>query len=324
MAQLTTSTFDPVALKVALAKGVAAYQRNNELVEIFGETKGLRATIGGANVFMGADKKVHFSVQADGTDTSEAYVEGDSAPAGGVMAYATASINLGSYQETVRYTGHARRYGVQALTGYDMVSEEISNAVGRLTTKATGLEQAIFEAAIDSAGTYGGLTRSTYNLASHEVDWGTTLVECLPDKIDAALAELHTGDRRSMTGDVCLFTSPTTHQAIRAGAVGAGYSTTGAGTMINSMRRLNIAPGGDVSALAGPTPTWNGKPIIEVSGMTSGTLIAGPLSGAGFLTTADFELDPNQAHSGDEENLLVVLHRTLVVVNPHHWMKMTF
>lgn len=190
---------------------------------------------------------------------SVTYVEGDAVGADGNATFATASVPYtGGYIRTpFSVTGHALDFCKNG--NFDPMLEELQSAMRAHVHKAEGLTVTAVEAAIDSAGTYGGLTRSSYNLASYEADPNTT----------TALSHFATMWTALQTDPLI---APVQEMEFLAGiTVLNGFSAVAAGVQYNEynqQRGTAIDPGKLSNGLA-----YNGRPFRFVPTMTSGTCL---------------------------------------------------
>lgn len=112
-----------------------------------------------------------WQIKSAGNTSGTSYTEGQAPSAAGYITVAQASVSYAKYRAMVQITGHLR----DAIKGgyYDAISAEMDGGRDELQYTVEAALIAILEAAIDSAGSYAGLTRSTYNLDSYEAAVGT-------------------------------------------------------------------------------------------------------------------------------------------------------
>jgi hypothetical protein len=130
----------------------------------------LTQTIPSDGIDPGGKSAVTWVVHYDGNSSSTTYSEGDAASAPGNESYGTASIDYDDfYARTVfSVTGHMKDQCQGRDANFDAVKKEAEGAIKAHDHYVEGLTVAAIEAAFDSTGSYAGLLRSTYNMASYE------------------------------------------------------------------------------------------------------------------------------------------------------------
>lgn len=122
------------------------------------------------------DTSYRWNVNYTGNSSTETYSEGDAYGASGNELTAEAAIAYsGGYRRT-RWdvTGHARD-AIRGRNYYDAIAFEAQQSAAEHMKAQDAALIALAEGSVDSAGSYGGLLRATYNLVSYEAAAGGAL-----------------------------------------------------------------------------------------------------------------------------------------------------
>jgi hypothetical protein len=205
-----------------------------------------------------ADWRILYS----GNSSTTAYAEGDAASASGNALFASPTIaasTSGVYQRTVRAaTGHAID---QARGGYfDPIMADAENAIEEHLKGIEAFHVTTIEAAIDSAGSYGGLLRATYNLDSYEAAVATLALSDLQLMHETLVSEPIAMDPNKMVylSDVAMLNE---YLDVAPGS--------GAGIPIVTQADNSTIDGGKHQFQA----QYNGRPWIVVTSMTATTIL---------------------------------------------------
>lgn len=191
------------------------------------------------------------------TTAAEAYVEGQGAPAPGntTLLMAEQPYSTGYFQRVVELSGHTLdqcRGEAEILSAFDVeLSKAIDSIVDAINTTALGTS--FLELAVDSAGTYAGINRSTYTgWGSWENPLSGALSKAaLQDMIEAVMDN----DRGASLEDM-LFLCPVNQLTNYAALAGAG-----AGTPI-------MSAGGTKLDLGFASYSFAGIPVVGIPDMT--------------------------------------------------------
>jgi len=159
MAGATTTTA-AAGIKTTFEPGFAkTFYDGVPLIKMFGS----KPNLGGDSI--------DWKVKSAGNTSGTTYTEGQAPSAAGYVTVADATVAHEHFRTMVQITGHLR----DALNNgyYDAVAEEMQGGNDELLKTVEDTFIATLEAAVDSAGSYAGLLRATYNLASHESAVGT-------------------------------------------------------------------------------------------------------------------------------------------------------
>jgi hypothetical protein len=196
------------------------------------------------------DWKVHYG----GNASSTTYNEGDGVSAAGNETYADATVaNTGGYARTMcQITGHA----IDAMKGgyFDGVEKELTSGIQKHMRYKEGLAVVAMEAAIDSAGNYGGLSRATYKLESYESTSTPTL------------AELQLMTQTLMDNEPAVDMT----QAYYLMAMDTMFDYLDVATGVAYFEFPSVVNGVVDAGKLLKSPTYNGRPIYPVPGLTSG------------------------------------------------------
>ena len=298
MAGATTTTF---------ASAIATYV--NELIPTLdyqGNT--LQQLVPGVMSPGGNAKKwnVHYS----GNASTVAYSEGDALAAAGNEAYGQASVaySTGYLRTTFSITGHARD---DVQKGYfNAVDDEAAGAVRAHVAAREALLISTLESAIDSAGSYAGLLRATYNLASYEADMSGSLATTDIDTMWNTLQASPIGADLSQH----VFLAPTSTIAeylLVAPGAGAGNPlvTMASGTTLDGGKfQYDIA--------------YNGRPFVRVEGMTAGGLLFVAPSNLQRIIHRPITVEP-MAKTDDSDLFAITSSEIIVCLNPRDAGKLT-
>lgn len=248
-------------------------------------------------------------VHYGGNTSSAAYSEGDAVSAAGNETYAAATVaaSTGYYRTMVQITGHA----VDAMKGghFAGVQKELMYATEHHLHALEGAAVTALEAAIDSGGSYAGLTRATYNLASYEVAGTPTLAE-----IQLMYQTLMDNEPVANVAQGVFLMAPDTFFDYQDVAGGVAYWEM-------TPTQTGVLDGGKL--IEGRYPTYNGRPIIPVPGLTSGiTLFLTPEAGAKIVTFRDITID-EMGKTDDSTLYSITSSEILVVENPRKAGKIT-
>jgi hypothetical protein len=201
-------------------------------------------------------------VHYGGNSSTVTYSEGDARPAAGNELYATAQLaySTGYKMTTYKMTGHAQD---AAKNGY--FNAAMAEAEGALKQHNHAVEELLIsqlESAIDSSGSYAGLTRSTYKMASYEAAIGGSLAISNLDTMYETLQAVEIG--ANLEQHVILAPTSTIGEY---NDVAAG---TGAGDpLILSNTEGETLDGGRFKFVQ----KYNGNPFVRIEGMTAGGLL---------------------------------------------------
>lgn len=224
----------------------------------------LTDTIPNDGVSAAGQNSVDWVVHYDGNTSSTTFAEGDAASAAGNESYGTAVISHNDFyaRTVVQITGHMME---QCKGGsFDAVTKELEGGVKAHDHYVEGLTVTALEAAIDSAGSYAGLLRATYNMASYEAAVATLALS------DLQLAD-ETMRKVEIVADMSKFVMMSTIDMINEyGDVATG---TGAALPWNTTDGSNL----DAGKLRYKA-MYNSVPWVEVPTLTATTIL-------GFDTT---------------------------------------
>jgi len=252
------------------------------------------------------DWPVHYG----GNSSTVAYSEGDALAAAGNESYATATVaySTGYLRTVYQVTGHARD---AVRNGYfNAVDKEGMSALMAHVAAREALLISTLEGAIDSAGSYAGLLRATYNLASYEAAIGGSLAMANMDLMYETLQASPIG--ADLSGHVILAPTSTIgeYNDVAAGA-GAGnpiIQWTDGKTMDGGKFRFNAA--------------YNGCPIVRVEGLTAGGLLFVNPSNLVRVVQRPIIVEP-MAKTDDSDLFSITSSEIIVCLNPRHAGKLT-
>jgi hypothetical protein len=249
---------------------------------------------------------VHYA----GNASSVSYAEGDAVTATGQESYATAQIaySTGYYRTMYGFTGHAMD---AAKNGYfNAIEAEASGAIAAHLKKVeTGLITQL-EAAVDSAGSYAGLLRATYKMASYEAAAGGALAVSDLDTAHETLAANPIGADMS---NFVVISPVDTHGEYNDVAAG-----TGAGDPIVTRAEGSTIDGGRYQYQA----KYAGAPWIDILGMTSGGLIYIDPSNMKRVVQRAIKVEAMGVND-DSLNFAITSSEILVVPDPRRAAKIT-
>jgi hypothetical protein len=250
---------------------------------------------------------VHYAGNASTVD----YSEGDAPTAAGQESYATASVaySVGYKRTMYSVTGHARD---QLRNGYFDAEEK--NMTGAIAAHLDAREDKLIsqlEAAVDSSGSYGGLLRATYKMASYEAAIGGSLALSDMDTMHETL----TADPIGVDTTNFVVLSPVDTR----GEYNDVMTGTGAGDALWLENKEGVtADGGRFKFRA----AYNGAPWIEIKKMTSGGLIYIDPANIKRIVQRDLMIEP-YAKNDDSDTYAITSCEILVVPDPREAGKLT-
>ncbi len=201
-------------------------------------------------------------VKATDNASTTSMTDGGVPPAAGSAVYQKGEITYAGslLATTYELTGNARDYARDGR--FDLMTEEFNSALAAHLGKVEDGLIVDIEAAIDSAGSYAGMVRATYKLASYESESAASaLVVSDMETMDLALRS--TPVSADMAKNIIL-SAVDRRQEYLSSAVG-----TGAGDARVTMAKDNAVDAGLIQA----STTFNGKPWFDISRMTAGTVL---------------------------------------------------
>jgi hypothetical protein len=167
------------------------------------------------------------------------------------------------------------------------------------------------EAAIDSAGSYGGLLRSTYKLASYEASTAAAAI---------ALSDLATMDEtlRSDPIDADMSRNVILSAVDRRNEYLAVAVGTGAGDARVTPAAQDLIDAG----LTEHSTAYNGKRWFDISTMSSGTILELDLANVKRMQIRPLTIEP-LAKTTDADTFALTSHEVLVVENTRKAGKIT-
>ncbi|MEE9366914.1 MAG: hypothetical protein V3W44_09530 [Dehalococcoidales bacterium] len=277
--------------------------RNNDLLPLFGERKQLGGTA------------YEWRVATAANSSTEIFTEGSAQPTAVAQTYAMATLAWVYYRAMVRVTGHLKdairgmavpdQFNV-ILQEYTLAAEDIRDLMNT-TNMGTGNNG--LQLAIDSAGTYAAINRST------TAAWGS-----FEDAQAVSHANLMTMRRtvrdaeRGGKPDIFIV-NPTEEQAIQnlVGAPNAQNTSVRYDTTA-SAGRLQLAP------LVGGT-RFGEIAVVGVPDFTADILLCFQRSDVTHVIHREMEERPDQ--SGDDDLVQISVASTLVHRNPRRAGKFT-
>lgn len=245
---------------------------------------------------------------ADNAQTAT-YAEGDAVGADGQATFGTASVaySTGYLRTPYSVTGHA--LDACKNGNFDPMMEEAKSALESHIHGKEGLCVTAVEAAIDSAGSYGGLTRSSYNIASYEADPNTTTAL---SHYAAAWTALQTDPLIAPVQQMKWLGGITVLNGYSAVAAGVAYNE------YNQIRGQQIDAGKLSNGLA-----YNGRPFEFVPTMTSGTcLFVDPETNLLRVIARPIEI-VELAVVDDSVRMVIQSSEITICKNPRHAGKIT-
>ncbi|MCP4677720.1 MAG: phage major capsid protein [Deltaproteobacteria bacterium] len=249
------------------------------------------------------DWKVHYG----GNTSSTTYSEGDAVSAAGNETYADATLASSSgYARTmVQFTGHA----VDAMKGgyFQGIENELRYAIQKHLKYKEGLAITALEAALDSSGSYAGLTRATYKMETTEAAGTPTLAELI------TMWTTLTDDAIAMDmSQAWLLMPPDTIDLYNAVATGIAYFEFP--SVVNG-----VVDAGKLQRM----PSYNGRPIHQIVGLTSAiTLCFSPETGVKLVTFREPQIE-QMGKNDDSTVFSITSSEILVVENPKMAGKIT-
>ncbi len=256
------------------------------------------------------DNAYNWAVQYGDNASNATMADGGTFSAAGNALYADATIAYsGSLRQTVyALTGSARDFAKNG--NFDPMRTEMLSAI---RSHRRGTEEALItalEAAVDSSGSYGGLLRATYKLASYEAAAGGALV----------LSDLATMDEtlRSDPIDADMSRNVILSAVDRRNEYLAVAVGTGAGDARVTPAAQDLIDAG----LTTHSTAYNGKPWYDISTMSSGTVIEIDLANIKRNIVRPITIEP-LAKTTDADTFGITSHEVLAVINTRKAGKIT-
>lgn len=209
----------------------------------------------------GGDESYRWNVNYSGNTSTESFSEGDAYGTFGNELVAQASIAYtGGYKRTQwSITGHARD-AIRGANYYDAMMVEGQQAAAEHMKAQDAALISSAEASVDSTGSYGGLLRSTYNMASYEAAAGGAL----------ALSDMRTAYTTLISAPIEADLS--SMKIFGEAAVLGEYGDVAVGTTSRPVQTVSSDSAIDAGTLR-YNNFYEGIPMKQVFGMTAGTLL---------------------------------------------------
>ena len=257
------------------------------------------------------DNAYNWAVMYGDNASNATLADGGTFSAAGNALYADATISYaGALRQTVyALTGTARDFAKGG--NFDPMKTEMLSAIRAHNRGTEEAHVTALVAAIDSAGSYGGLLRSTYKLASYEAGLAGA---------DIALSDLAAMDEAlradpvdaDMSRNVILSAVDRRNEYL---AVAVG---TGAGDARITPSAQDLIDAG----LTEHSTAYNGKRWYDISTMTAGTVLELDLANVKRNIIRPVTIEP-LAKTTDADTFAITSHEVIAVINTRKCGKLT-
>jgi hypothetical protein len=267
---MSTSSFVRPVMPQEFLPGIKTQFINQEIFKVFGAPQ----------PWAGKGKSVYWPINIGNTSSNAGVIsEGAAVKAADDSTHAEAAVAMVTYNASGELTWEAQQSGVGTM------DSSVEDTTANLIHAANVGMISTLEGSVAASGSYAGLTRTSYAsaLVSGSEATNTALTEThLKDALEWLLTASAGGRKATPHGNLVILCNPDMYFKISA------LMTPDAGNPI-VVTAGQSHDGGDIFPY-GAKGQWNGIPIVQIQGMTTGTVLMGDRTTVVPFQTGDPEM----------------------------------